>query len=264
MKSILRIIWNYKFFIISSIKTDYKTRYARSKLGALWAIIQPMAMVIVYAFILSNIMTSKLPGVATQYAYPIYILSGIVVWTLFSEVVGRSLTVFIDNASLIKKLNFPKITLPLIISGSAMINYIIFLALSYIAFVFLDHYPYKNLYWIPILSIILLSLALGIGIFFGLLNVFIRDIGQLVNVALQFWFWLTPIVYMVSVIPSDFRLLLYMNPLTGIVQSFQDVMLYDRAPNMELLIYPCISAMVMILLAFFLYRRANEEMADVL
>ncbi|HIH0410825.1 TPA: ABC transporter permease [Vibrio cholerae] len=264
MKSILRVIWNYKFFIISSIKTDYKTRYARSKFGALWAIIQPMAMVIVYAFILSNIMTSKLPGVATQYAYPIYILSGIVVWTLFSEVVGRSLTVFIDNASLIKKMNFPKITLPLIVSGSAMINYIIFLILSYASFVFLDHYPYKYLYWMPILSIILLFLALGIGIFFGLLNVFIRDIGQLVNVALQFWFWLTPIVYMVSVIPSDFRFLLYLNPLTGIVQSFQDVMLYDRAPNIELLIYPSISAMVMVLLAFFLYRRANEEMADVL
>ena len=128
----LKILWEYRFFIINSIKTEYRTRFARNTLGYLWMFIQPLSMVLVYSLILSQIMSGKLPGVETQYAYPIYILSGIIGWTLFSEVLNRCLNIFIENANLLKKLSFPRLTLPLIVIGSAIVNFLLMIVITYV------------------------------------------------------------------------------------------------------------------------------------
>lgn len=260
----LKLIWDYRFFIVSSIKTEYKTMFARSKLGFLWMVIKPLSMVLIYALILSQIMRGKLPGVETQYAYPIYILSGMIAWTLFSEVLNRCLNVFIDNANLLKKLSFPRLTLPLIVVGSAVVNFLLMIVLTYVVLAFLGHFPIKAIYWLPLLILLTLALAVGIGLFFGIINVFIRDIGQLFGVIMQFWFWLTPIVYMLSIIPEKFYNLFFINPMTGIVIGYQNVILYEKAPDLNLLIYPAIVACVFLFLTAVIYKKAVVEMADVL
>ena len=264
MKQMLLALWAYRYFILSSIKTELKTRFARSKLGGFWMILHPLAQVLVYALILSQIMRAKLPEVETQYAYPIYILSGMVAWTLFSEVLNRSVNIFIANANLLKKLSFPKLTLPIITIGTALVNFTLFLIVMFIVFGFLGHLPYHALQWLTLLITITLALAIGIGLFLGTLNVFIRDIGQLMEVVMNFWFWLTPSVYMVTIVPEKYHALFMLNPMTGIVMGFQNVLLYDKAPNLHLLIYPSIVAILSIVLAMFIFYKAREEMADVL
>lgn len=260
----IKAIWAYRFFIISSIKTEFKTRFSRSKLGGLWMILNPLAMVLIYALILSQIMTAKLPGVATQYAYPIYILAGMVGWTLFAEIMGRCLNVFIDNANLLKKLSFPKLALPLIIIGSALINFVLLAVMMFVVFGFLGHLPYHALEWLPLLVLLTLALSVGIGLFFGIINVFIRDVGQVMSIVLQFWFWLTPVVYMTSIVPEKYHAIFMLNPMTGIVMGYQNVLLYDKAPELSLLAYPASFAFVSLTLAIVMYKKANEEMTDVL
>ena len=264
MRRIFLAVWAYRFFIISSIKTEFKSRFVRSKFGGLWMVLHPLALVLVYALILSQIMTAKLPGVATQYAYPIYILAGMVGWTLFSEIFGRSLTVFIDNGNLIKKMAFPKLALPLITIGSAFVNFLLLFVMMFVVFGFLGHLPFHALHWIPLLVILTVGLALGMGLFFGILNVFIRDIGQVMNIVLQFWFWLTPIVYMMSIVPEKYHWMFMFNPMTGISMGYQNILLYDKAPELSILIYPSIFAFVFLVLAMIIFKKANEEMADVL
>ena len=264
MKQLLLPLWAYRYFILSSIKTEFRSRFARSKLGGLWMVLHPLAMVLIYALILSQIMTAKLPEVTTQYAYPIYILSGIVGWMLFSEVLGRCLTVFIDNGNLLKKMSFPKLALPLIVIGSGLINSLMLFITMFVVFGFLGHLPYHELQWIPLLVLITLGLAVGIGVFFGVLNVFMRDVGQVMNIALQFWFWLTPIVYMASIVPEKYHWLLMLNPMTGVTMGFHHVLLYDKVPDASLLIYPSLFAMVSLFLAMVMFKKASEEMADVL
>ena len=264
MRGVLRAVWAYRYFIISSIKTEFRSRFVRSKLGAVWMILHPLAQVLVYALILSQIMTAKLPEVATQYAYPIYILSGIIGWTLFAEIVSKSLNIFISNANLLKKISFPKLALPLITIGTALVNFTIFLVMMFIVFGFLGHLPIHALQWIPLLTLITLTLALGIGLFLGTLNVFIRDIGQFMEIALNFWFWLTPVVYMMSIVPQKYHLLFMLNPMTGIVLGFQNVLLYDKAPDLSILIYPTLFAITSMILAMIVFYKAREEMADVL
>lgn len=264
MKNMLLAVWAYRFFIISSIKTEFRSRFARSRLGGVWILIHPLALVLVYALILSQIMTAKLPGVASPYAYPIYILAGMVGWTLFSEILNRSLTIFIDNGNLLKKMSFPKLSLPLITIGSVLINFAFLFVMMFVVFGFLGHLPYHALQWVPLLIVLTVGLATGLGLFFGILNVFMRDIGQVMNIILQFWFWLTPVVYMVSIVPEKYHGLFMLNPLTGVIMGYQNVLLYDKAPNLSLLVYPTVFATIFLVLAIMLFRKANEEMADVL
>ena len=264
MKTMLLAVWAYRYFIFSSVKTEFKARFARSKLGALWMILHPLAQVLVYALILSQIMTAKLPGVATQYAYPVYILSGMVGWTLFSEILTKSLNVFISNGNLLKKVAFPKLALPLITLGSALVNFMVFLVMMFIVFGFLGHLPYHALMWLPLLVLITVALAIGIGLFLGTLNVFIRDVGQFMEVVINFWFWLTPIVYMMSIVPEKYHGLFMLNPMTGLIMGYQNVLLYDKAPNLSLLIYPTIFSLCGLCLAMVIFYKAKEEMADVL
>ena len=227
-------------------------------------ILHPLAQVLVYALILSQIMTAKLPGVATQYAYPVYILSGMVGWTLFAEILNKSLNVFISNANLLKKMTFPKLALPIITIGSALINFSIFLLMMFIVFGFLGHMPYHALLWLFPLVLLTLALSVGIGLFLGTLNVFIRDIGQMMEVVLNFWFWLTPVVYMISIVPEKYHALFMINPMTGIVLGYQNILLYDKAPDLTLLVYPGIFAVVSLMLSMIIFYKAREEMADVL
>jgi len=264
MKNMFLAVWAYRFFILSSIKTEFKSRFIRSKLGAFWMILHPLAQVLVYALILSQIMTAKLPGVATQYAYPVYILSGMVGWTLFAEILNKSLNVFISNANLLKKMTFPKLALPIITIGSALINFSIFLLMMFIVFGFLGHMPYHALLWLFPLVLLTLALSVGIGLFLGTLNVFIRDIGQMMEVVLNFWFWLTPVVYMISIVPAKYHALFMINPMTGIVLGYQNILLYDKAPDLTLLVYPGIFAVVSLMLSMIIFYKAREEMADVL
>lgn len=227
-------------------------------------VLNPLAMVLVYALILSQIMTAKLPEVATQYAYPVYILSGVIGWTLFAEVLGRCLNVFIDNGNLLKKMSFPKLALPLVVVGSGLVNFVLLFITMFIVFGFLGHLPYHALQWLPLLVLLTIGLAVGIGLFFGVLNVFMRDIGQVLNVVLQFWFWLTPIVYMLTIVPEEFHWIMMLNPMTGITMGYHNVFLYDKAPDFGLLIYPSVFAIVSLVLAMVMFKKASEEMADVL
>ena len=136
--------------------------------------------------------------------------------------------------------------------------------MMFLVFGFLGHLPFHALQWLPLLILITLSLAVGIGLFLGTLNVFIRDIGQVMEVILNFWFWLTPVVYMMSIVPEKYHALFMLNPMTGVVMGYQNVLLYDKAPNLNILLYPSVVAAISLILAMILFYKAKEEMADVL
>ena len=102
-------IYTYRFFIVNSVKNEFITKFAKSKLGVAWAILHPLAQVLIYATILSSVLSAKLPGIDSKYAYAIYLMSGMLCWMLFSEIFSRCIGIFTDNANIIKKMSFPKI-----------------------------------------------------------------------------------------------------------------------------------------------------------
>ncbi|WP_418643795.1 ABC transporter permease [Stutzerimonas kunmingensis] len=257
-------LWQARQFIKGSIRNEFVARVVRSRLGFAWIVLYPLAQVAIYAFVLSALMSAKLPGLQIAYAYPIYLTAGILAWSLFSEVVGRCLNVFIENGNLLKKMAFPRLALPVVVVGSAVANNTLLFLSVLLVFTILGHFPALSLLWLPVVTLILLLLALGLGLSLGLLNVFFRDVGQLVNMALQFGFWLTPIVYTLDLLPPVYQRILHVNPMTGIVQSYQAVLVFGRAPEWQILLYPALFGIAVLALAAFIYRRAIDEVVDVL
>jgi lipopolysaccharide transport system permease protein len=260
----LKALWQYRHFVIGSIRNEFSSRFARSKFGGLWAIFNPLAQVAIYALILSNILQAKMAGIDSQYSFAIYLTAGMLAFNLFSEIVTRCLSVFIANGNLIKKAQFPKIVLPAIAIGVALLdNILLFLAILVI-FAVLGHVPSVTIVWLPFLMACTIALSVGIGLILGIFNVFIRDIAQVVPIILQVLFWFTPIVYPLSIIPQSYRHYLYFNPMYPLVKGYQDVLVFGTAPDITNILVITIVSVGLLLLSFFLFMRANEEMADVL
>lgn len=264
MNGMLIGAWRYRHFILSSIRSDFQARFIRSRLGGLWMVLHPLAQVVMYALILSAVLSAKLPGIENRYAYTIYLMAGILSWSLFSEIVSRCLTIFIDNGNLLKKLVFPRISLPVIVAGSALVNNILLFLAIIAVFAILGHIPSVSLVWLPLLFAVNVALALGLGLVLGVLNVFMRDIGQIVPVLLQFGFWFTPIVYMRTIIPEAYRHWLALNPMYHVVTGYQDVLVFDRAPEVTGPLGVAVLAVALLGFALFLFRKASAEMVDVL
>lgn len=227
-------------------------------------ILQPLAQVAIYAVVLSRVLSAKLPGVTSQYGYVIYLLSGMLGWSLFVELVSRSLNIFVDNAGLLKKIVFPKICLPLIVSGSALVNNFLLLVATLGVFVIIGHNPGVHALWLFVLIPLTLAFSTGLGLILGTLNVFIRDVAQVMSVVLQLWFWLTPVVYMPSIVPGEFSSVLNANPMYWIVTAYQDVLLFQRGPDIEHLVWVGLTSIGLLAFALVLFRRSSAEMVDVL
>jgi lipopolysaccharide transport system permease protein len=222
-----------------------------------------MAQVLIFATVLSNVLAAKLPGIDNKYAYAVYLMAGTACWSLFAEVIQRCVTVFIDNGSLLKKVQFPRIALPAISIGASLVNNVALLAVVLVILPLMGILPTLEFLWLPVLLLLTAALAAGIGLMLGALNVFARDIGQVVPVVLQFWFWVTPIVYPATIVPAGFGRTLAFNPVMPLVQGYQNVILYGKAPPITLIWVAALAA-VLLLVSLVIVRRASPEMVDVL
>lgn len=264
MLDLLRALWRYRFFMASSIRNEFRARVARSQLGAAWTVLQPLAQVAIFTLVLSQVLGAKLPGVSSGNAYAIYLMAGLLCWSLFIEITSRCLTVFVDNAGLLKKMVFPRVCLPMIVVGSALLNNLLLFLAMLLVFALLGHTPTASLLWLAPLVLVTTAFALGFGLLLGVLNVFIRDIGQVMSIVLQLWFWLTPIVYMPSIVPERFQAWLQANPMTPLVHAYQQAILYQQAPAGWAVPAVCLVALVLLAASMLLFRRAAPDMVDVL
>ncbi|WP_122587967.1 ABC transporter permease [Pseudomonas viridiflava] len=264
MLELFRSLWGYRGFVFSSIRNEFSARFARSRLGGLWMIINPLAQVAIYALVLSNVLAAKLPGIDNKYAYAVYLMAGMLAWSLFSEVIGRCLTLFIDQGNLMKKMRFPRITLPVIVAGSCILNYLLLFGAILLVFAALGQWPHWQMLWLVPLTLVLMALAVGLGLILGVLNVFVRDVGQVIPILLQVWFWFTPIVYPLNIIPEQFKSVMAFNPMFPLVSAYHDVLVYGRSPDIQSLLVSAAVALFLMLLGLFMFRRAAPEMVDVL
>ncbi len=258
----MRSLYRYRYFVLSSIKNDVIHRYARSRLGIVWNVLNPLALVLIYAFVFSNVMQSKFPNIESKYGYTIYLISGLMGWNLFSEILLRSTTVFIDSANLIKKMSFPISTLPLIVFGIAIINFFFLSCAIFFLLIFLDNAFSWSMLWLVPVTLLLSAFSLSLGTILGMFNVFVRDIGQAIPIILQMTFWVTPIVYPVSIIPEWYSSVLRYNPIYLFIDSYHRIMAFQKAPHWANLLIAFGITLVLMILCLFLFRRAKGDIQD--
>jgi lipopolysaccharide transport system permease protein len=257
-----RALCAYRGFVFAMVARDFHGRYRGSVLGASWALVNPLVQILVYTVVFAQVMSAKLPGVSDQLGYGLYLCAGLLPWSYFVDVVMRSQVVFLDHANLLKKVTFPRVTLPVYVFVSATINFAIVWGV-FLAFLLLSgRWPgWVLLGMIPVL-ILQQVFALALGVFLGVANVFFRDVAQVVGVGLQFWFWLTPIVYSLSVVPRNVQGLIALNPLAGMIAAYQGIIVEHRWPAWSAL-WPVVAlGLVAVLSADVMLRRQARSMVD--
>lgn len=260
--STLANLWQYRYFVVGSIVREFQSRYRNSLLGLALVVLPPAAQIAVYTIVFSRLMGARLPGIGDGLAYSIYLCAGFVAWGLFTDIVTRNLSVFLDNANMVKKLVFPRICLPATVLGSAVINFLIISVIFWIFLAAIGRLPRANIIAVLPLVAIQLLLSLGLGLSLGILNVFVRDVGQLTHIVLQFWFWLTPIVYPIAILPDSVRALVSLNPMTPVVTAYQQIFVYQAWPEWNTLGFPLALGLGLTLLAFWVYRRTASYLVD--
>jgi lipopolysaccharide transport system permease protein len=249
--------------VLTSIQREFQGRYLVSLLGAFWAVANPLAMILIYTIIFSRLLRASLPGhQENAYAFSIYICSGIITWGLFAEMLGRLNTVFIDSGNLIKKASFPRICLPAIVTGSALVNFSIIFGLYLVFLLLVGHWPGWVLAWVFPVLLLQIFFALGLGILLGTVNVFFRDVGQMTGVVLQFWFWLTPIIYTISSLSESFQGALRFNPMLPLIESYQRIFLLHQTPDWGSLLVPTLLTIFLLVVAFAFFMRRVGEIVD--
>ncbi len=259
---LLRGVLAYRGFIFGSVRREFQSKYANSLLGAAWMILNPLAMIIVYTVVFARVMHSRLPGTDSSFAYSIYLCAGVLTWGLFAEIVGRAQNVFIEHANILKKLNFPRICLPIVVVLNACLNFFIVFSLFTSFLVVSGNFPgWVFLAIFPVLAVQIVF-AIGMGMVLGVLNVFFRDVGQFFGIALQFWFWFTPIVYPQSVLSGEIMRLIAWNPMTPLVAAYQGVLVSGQWPHWISLLPVATAGLLLCALGLHLFRRHAGEMVD--
>ena len=258
----LRNIANFRGFIQTSVQREFQSKYRNSVLGAAWTVLNPLAMIVVYTVVFAQVMRSRLPGSDTTFAYSIYLCAGVLTWNYFAEITTKAQSMFIDNAGLIKKINFPRICLPIIVVLNASLNFAIIFGLFTVFLLISGNFPgWPFLALLPLLAV-QIALAIGLGLVLGVLNVFFRDVGQFFSIALQFWFWFTPVVYPVAVLPANVREWLMWNPMAPLIVGYQDILVSHHWPHWRTLAVPAVLALLLCALGMQLFRLRAGEMVD--
>ncbi len=262
IKGKLIALWAYRGFIISMVYREFRSKYLNSLLGSIWSLINPIALITIYTVIFSQVMRAKLPGIDDTMAYGLFVCSGLLPWMYYVELLNRFPTIFIEQSNLLKKVSFPRTTLPLIALFSATVNFVIIFSVFMLFLVVTNRFPgWVILGFIPLL-IIQQMFVVGLGIVLASLNVFFRDVGQITGVITQFWFWFTPIVYMAYMLPDRAQKLLAYNPMTRFVQAYQGIILYHRWPDLSGFVFHAAGSFLSLLGGFVIFYYLSHDMVD--
>jgi lipopolysaccharide transport system permease protein len=257
-------VWARRDFIVSSVKREFTSRWVRTQLGPIWLVVQPLATIVIFTVIFVNIMRPGMPSHDSKFAYSIYLCAGIIFYNLFAEMMTRCVGIFVENANLLKKIYFPKLCLPVIVMISSFLNFAVILSLFMGFLLLAGAFPgWVILCILPVL-VILVVFTMGLGMLLACVNVFYRDVQQMVQVALQFGFWLTPIVYVPAALPDRVVTFLYWNPLFPLIRAVQDIFLEQTQPEWLSLLYPGLLGLFFAFLGILAFHRLQGEIVDAL
>ncbi len=260
----IRVFWTYRLFIWRSAMSDLRYRYAGSAIGVFWNVLIPLAQILIYTLVFSQIMAVRLPGPGSTTAFAIYLCSGLLPWLGFSECVSRGTQAFLENATYLKKLPIPEQIFVAQNAVGATLNLCISMSLLFVLTIVLK----GEITWawlvVPTVLLLFQSFGFGLGLMLGSLNVFFRDIGQGLAIVLQMWMFLTPIVYVKEILPVLFQKLLIFNPAFPFIDSLQRIIVRGLWPDHWHWGLMTLWALIAPLAGYMILRKLKPEIRDVL
>jgi lipopolysaccharide transport system permease protein len=255
----LKPLFTHRDLLIAWILRTIRARYQQSILGGLWAILQPAATVAIFTVIF----TMFIPVDTGSVPYVVFSYTALVPWLLFSTSITEMVDSLVVNMNLVSKIYFPREILPIAAALARLLDFGIAYGLLVLVMVFYQMPVFApSWFYLPIILVIQLALTLGLGLIGAALNVFYRDIKHLFILVMQLWFYATPIIYPVSVVPEQLRPFYFFNPMAGVIEAYRAVMLGGEMPGSYLIISALIG-LVALLVGHWLFKRVEPQFADV-
>lgn len=256
----LKELWEYRELLYFLTWRDIKVRYKQTVLGAAWAILQPFMTMVVFSLFFGRLTNMPSDGVP----YPIFNFAALVPWTFFATGVTASSSSLVTNSNLLKKVYFPRLTIPLATVLSGTVDFLIAFVVLIVMMLFYGIVPTTNVIFLPFFLLLAFITSFGVGLWLSAMNVQFRDVRYIVPFLIQLWLFATPIVYPSSLIDNPtIRTLYGINPMTGVVEGFRWALLGVKTAPGPILIVSTAVAVLLMVSGLYYFRRMEKTFADV-
>ncbi|MFQ5436471.1 MAG: ABC transporter permease [Anaerolineae bacterium] len=253
-------MYQYRDMLLMWIFREIRVRYKQSFLGAAWAILQPLVLMLMFTTVFSLMAKFPTDGIP----YPVFSYTALLPWTLFATSVSFGVSSLINNLNLVTKTYFPREVLPMGVVGAAIFDYLIASTIFFVMLLIYDIPITIHFLWIPALLVIQIFLMLGVILLGAALTVFYRDIRFVVPLGVQLWLYATPIIYPVSLVPERLRTLYMLNPMAGIVESYRQVLLRGEPPVFSDLAVTTAVSVVLFFVSYAIFKRLEVSFNDII
>jgi lipopolysaccharide transport system permease protein len=265
--ALAKSLWHNRQLISQMTKREVVGRYKGSALGLAWSFFNPIFMLVVYTFVFSEIFKSRWGGVGgddskTQFALVLFV--GMIVLSLFSEVLNRAPGLILGNVNYVKKVVFPLDILPVIAMGAALFHSLISLCVLLVAFVLFNGYLQWTAIFAPLVLLPLVILTTGFAWILASLGVFLYDVGQTIGMVTVVLMFLSPVFYPMTAVPEKYRAFITANPLTFIIEQAREVLIFGRLPDWFGISIYMLLATFIAWVGFFWFQKTRKGFADVL
>ena len=254
----LRALWDYRELLLFLTWRDIRVKYRQTTVGLLWVVLQPVATMLIFSIFFGRVVGIDSGGMP----YPLFAFSGIVPWLFFSNSVNSSSNSLVGSSNLITKVYFPRMIIPGAAVLAVLVDFLVALVVVGLTMAWFGVALTRQILFLPFLLILTALLTFGIGLGMAALNVRYRDVRHALPFILQLWMFATPIIYPTSLIPPDWRRLINLNPLTGLIDAYRAVLL-GRPIDWSPLLFTSILTLVVLVLAAWYFRRTEEFFADI-
>lgn len=253
-------LWAYRGLFFFLVWRDIKVRYAQTVIGAGWAILQPVLTMLVFTIIFGNFADIPSDGVP----YPVFSLAALVAWTYFSTAFTNASNSLVANTNLITKVYFPRLVIPFAPVLAGLVDFAIAFAILLLTMLFFGMLPQPlAILVLPLLLVIMMVTAAGVGCWLSALNIQYRDVKYAVPFLVQVWMYASPIVYPMSIVPERYRTLYALNPMAGVIEGFRSVLLGTSAISWSVIAVSLFMGLVLFVTGAMYFRRMERVFADV-
>lgn len=258
------LLREHRDLIRSLVKRDLTSRYKGSVMGLGWTILTPAVQIVIFTVIFSGIFSAKFGDQGGHLRFAVYLFCGMLPWIAFSDGVLRSTTTLTDNVNLVRRVVFPLEALPVNLALSALVQQLLGTVVLLAATLLMQQTLHLTAFWLPVLLIPQLLATIGLGWLMASLGVFIRDMSQVNQLALQACMYLTPILYPESLVPPNYRWLVDCNPMAPLIRSYRQILLEGQPPDWRGLVVTVVFGLVCFGFGYWWFERTKKAFADVL
>ena len=253
-------LYRYRDLLWLWIVRDVQVRYKQSLLGITWAILQPVALTLIFTVVFSRLVRIDTGGVP----YPVFVYAALVPWTFFATSLTMGIPSLINNMNLVTKVYFPREILPLASIGSAFVDFLCAFAVFLGMLAFYGIRPGLHVFWLIPLLVLQIALSVAVTLLGGAAIVFFRDVRFVIPLLVQVWMYASPVIYPAEMVPERWRVLYFMNPMAGIIDGYRRVWVMDQEPLLWALALGVAVTILLLFISYPVFKRLEPTFADVI